>query len=733
MDLKKINTKELPKEVKEVYNELKELTDNFDKDVMELFESEVSDFKEILQDYPKAVEPKEPKETKTTITGKPTNLSQLKKWLKQNIGKKIYTKDGERKITKVQTQAFLTVDAEGKEHPYGFPKAASTSYSKIGFKLGKTDFVFNKADLPAAAPERRTTVSRSARQTIQRIKNSPKYKSQTKGRSDSDIIRDAGRPAKKPGWKIAKSGRRYYENRPNRTDISPKTYPKLEKGGEIESGDRVIITTDSLGKEYKGMTGIITSRKFPKGKHGVKLANGMELVFEEGEFKHDHVTNPKYAGGGEIKNKYLVTLSSKNGVVGKRFSVNAKDTDEAKKKATSEIKKRYGYYPQIGYTEVRIEPYNFAKGGKTPVHNQKLDMKYQSKEDWERNYKRRRRAKQHPRQMAKGGIAPKIADKTVKYANVAADGDYGNVHFTDGSYLLFHTHLETNRHGDRVPKVSATFHGETEGYNILKNGQRYAGGGKTTEERHEWGLEINRVIHFEDADGFADKYEQTEFLTGFKSEKAAIEKADEIEKNDDRVSQIDVYAYTYAKGGSTYAKGGELHENFFYGHEVENIEIDEDEKTATVMFTNGDMLTFIAYPDGREAVIKGNFIQNKGGKQHRLKAGDIYAKGGITEHGLQLGDEIIGYGGKNNEILNVKHRRGQNRVNLQTGERTTFGFGEGGKTGSKNLSASSKFDYVMREFDKGILQSGSGKKVTDKSQALAIAYSEARKIDKNFK
>jgi hypothetical protein len=44
------------------------------------------------------------------------------------------------------------------------------------------------------------------------------------------------------------------------------------------------------------------------------------------------------------------------------------------------------------------------KGGRTPEHNQKLDMKYQSKEEWEKNRKRKRPAEPHPRQMKHGGM-----------------------------------------------------------------------------------------------------------------------------------------------------------------------------------------------------------------------------------------------------------------------------------------------------------------------------------------
>lgn len=39
-----------------------------------------------------------------------------------------------------------------------------------------------------------------------------------------------------------------------------------------------------------------------------------------------------------------------------------------------------------------------------------------------------------------------------------------------------------------------------------------------------------------------------------------------------------------------------------------------------------------------------------------------------------------------------------------------------------------KVSRVMREFAAGTLKSGSGKTVTDRKQALAIAYSEARRL-----
>lgn len=46
--------------------------------------------------------------------------------------------------------------------------------------------------------------------------------------------------------------------------------------------------------------------------------------------------------------------------------------------------------------------------------------------------------------------------------------------------------------------------------------------------------------------------------------------------------------------------------------------------------------------------------------------------------------------------------------------------------------AQKKFAKVMREFERGTLKSSSGKKVTSREQAKAIAASEARDVNPNF-
>jgi len=70
-------------------------------------------------------------------------------------------------------------------------------------------------------------------------------------------------------------------------------------GGEVMEGDRVTITTSSLGEKYKGMNGVITDRKLLNNKYSIKLEDGMEMAFDRDEFKHNSI-NPRYAQGGQL-------------------------------------------------------------------------------------------------------------------------------------------------------------------------------------------------------------------------------------------------------------------------------------------------------------------------------------------------------------------------------------------------------------------------------------------------
>jgi hypothetical protein len=70
-----------------------------------------------------------------------------------------------------------------------------------------------------------------------------------------------------------------------------KTYPEV--------GDKVIITTASLGEKYKGMSGTINERKLLNDKYSIKLENGMDMAFSKDEFRHNSI-NPRYENGGGV-------------------------------------------------------------------------------------------------------------------------------------------------------------------------------------------------------------------------------------------------------------------------------------------------------------------------------------------------------------------------------------------------------------------------------------------------
>jgi hypothetical protein len=132
-----------------------------------------------------------------------------------------------------------------------------------------------------------------------------------KSMTSSEIVRDIKRTAKPVGWRfrgrknvktptkkdIKDKNNVYYEGRRNRSDVSRKI--RLKDGGVIAEGDKVTITTSSLGKEYQGMNGTIIERKLINGKYSVKLDNGLTIALSKNEFKHNSI-NPRFKDGGGV-------------------------------------------------------------------------------------------------------------------------------------------------------------------------------------------------------------------------------------------------------------------------------------------------------------------------------------------------------------------------------------------------------------------------------------------------
>lgn len=163
---------------------------------------------------------------------------------------------------------------------------------------------------------------------------------------------------------------------------------EYSNGGEIEEGDKVTITTSSLGKEYLGMNGEVMPRKLLNGKYSIKLDNGMTMAFSKDEFKHNSI-NPKYDKGGEVNSKYLDTISPdkktkilKN--IANHYGVSVADAEEEVKYADAEMLYEYIANDQ----SLRMDVYNdlknnkYKEGGETS--KKKVPVKYIGEDDWHR-------------------------------------------------------------------------------------------------------------------------------------------------------------------------------------------------------------------------------------------------------------------------------------------------------------------------------------------------------------
>lgn len=96
----------------------------------------------------------------------------------------------------------------------------------------------------------------------------------------------------------------------------------------------------------------------------------------------------------------------------------------------------------------------------------------------------------------------------------------------------------------------------------------------------------------------------------------------------------------------------------------------------------------------------------------RINFGDPFMK---NAPGTERGDNYCSRSGSLNE-------RGFNANTLSREDWNCKG-----KT-SKDQSPNDKFEFVMREFEKGDLKTKSGEVVTNRKQAEAIAYSESGKL-----
>jgi gas vesicle protein len=178
-----------------------------------------------------------------------------------------------------------------------------------------------------------------------------------------------------------KSKSKIENNKLTKSDFSGTKFVgyKYAKGGSVEAGDRVILTTTKLGKDYIGMRGVITDRKLLNDKYAVKLSNGLSLALAKDEFKHDSI-NPRFIDGG-MTNLTMQNVSfAKGGSVKKVPAYAKKRLEELRNEireeriSTGEIIELQSLRQYIDPSDVELLQWagveefedddNYAKGGK---------------------------------------------------------------------------------------------------------------------------------------------------------------------------------------------------------------------------------------------------------------------------------------------------------------------------------------------------------------------------------
>lgn len=141
--------------------------------------------------------------------------------LKKGLSNK-HLSDAQRKSIKAKIESLEKLDK--KSEPKAVKKVvAPKKVEKVVSKKAKE-----------AKPKKEVKVSAATKKEMKRHKQ---------GRSKSDLARDAKRSALKGGKRISAEGNVYYENRPNRSDVNPRT--RFEKGGSVE-GDKYIVVNEKM-------------------------------------------------------------------------------------------------------------------------------------------------------------------------------------------------------------------------------------------------------------------------------------------------------------------------------------------------------------------------------------------------------------------------------------------------------------------------------------------------------
>jgi len=286
----------------------------------------------------KATKPK--KEAKTKAT-------------KKSSAKKPSKKASQTKSTKPKKQG-------SKEH-------ISTRASKLAKKEG-ISFKEARARISKETKEKESKETQSALDELQKLitstefqKDLTKFPKKNKGgerKLDSDLERDAKRPALPRGKRTSKSGKTYYEYRDNRSDVRQSGYPYLADGGAIESLKKDMNSKLDIHSDYYKDGGNID---------GFTLNTVKGVVNKPTEMLVEDVTID-YEDGGKTQG-YNDRLDESLGMRNRK-GINTKQTYKDRRDESKGMEKAMGRraYQSVGTMD------KMAKGGRLKVYDESYDV-----------------------------------------------------------------------------------------------------------------------------------------------------------------------------------------------------------------------------------------------------------------------------------------------------------------------------------------------------------------------
>jgi antirestriction protein len=757
MNLKKINSKALPKEVKAVYDEVKTLTNNFDEEVVKNYQQEINDLKELLSAAPTE------KPSAKKKTSFPTNKAQLISWLKDRIGKKIYVAKHpqrknvgeELKIKKSQFTSSLFTNGAGEEWRIDYPKASEMTFSKSGFTIGPAEYVYSIKDVPA----KRRQVSTSAKRTIERIKM-----------SKGGYVRPSNSITTTGIFKFKTKDKEY-------TVISRLFERKNDTQDSLEIQDELRQELGSIDIQNSAWNrlsnGLPVKASSSKGNHSgvlVRIADLKDSIKFQKELSNQE-TELEVTKHGKIDGLPFEVISanaSKRLVRVKNFSSGKEKTMPLKewipytfevgtpasfkhngREVSGEVISRNGkmaisLYKDSNYAGSSPRVYffddidldtlqhfspkeKFKSGGKVKK-NRSRDMKFQSEEEWEKNYaKKRNLTRRRYQKKEAGGEIEKTPNPIIYVADLNA--------YNGGKLVGEHIDLSEYSSGaevmEKIQELTdkwAKDSGETEVEYAIHD---YEGFPKSLYHESMGEEDFDKIFELieksEETGIPFDVIEQWVDETG--SEIDSIEDAyqgsadSEEDFAEDLVDQLggpsnisNPNYYLYVSDIDRRLVAGEeqdrIREDLTEEGDLSEDEIEERSEEVYKEWYDGleDPYSFLVEEQGLyddESIMQASFVQF----DYEAFARDLF----INDYTSFRGADGLTY------VFSNNYKAGGKVGSVKK------------KTNSNNVAASNaKFDEIMGDFATGKLKSSSGEVVTDKREAFAIAYNEARALSPSY-